>query len=218
MKKRSLIFFEILIALSLTAILLTFLFSFFVESAKIEKKLDTARLAITSRAFLQTRLQSVLGAISHDACDAPLYTKRFEKEEHMSLVAVFDNGIDPDPAFSGAILGRLFLDAEHNLTLATWPLDNTTNHSWRKESLFPHVKSFAFEFIGQNNAGVHEEKEITRPINATLAWRTHWSPSQGQVPSIIRLNLQEEKMEEPLHFAFILPRPVAIVTYQRDKL
>lgn len=174
-------------------------------------------MAVTSRGHLQTRLQNVLSSISHDSFDTPLYTKQFEKEPYPSLVAIFDNGIDPDPAFSGAVLGRLFLDGEHNLSLASWPLDKNKNHPWRKEILLPHVESFEFEFLGKNSATEHGKKETIRPINAALAWRTRWPKSQTEIPSIIRLTLQEEKSQEPLRFAFILPRPGHLVTYLRKK-
>jgi type II secretory pathway component PulJ len=212
-KKKPLILFEILIALSLTAILLTFLFSFFVESAKIEKKLDTARMAITARNHLQTRLQAILSSITHDSFQSPLYTKQFERESQPSLVAVFDNGIDPDPAYSGPILGRLFLDDDHNLTLATWPADKNKNPPWRKEVLLSNVQSFEFEFLGPTTATEHGKKEAIRPITANLCWRTQWPRSQTEIPSIIRLNIQQQKT--PLHFAFLLPAPAKIPSYAR---
>lgn len=217
-KKRTFILFEILIALSLTAVLLTFLFSFFAESAKIENKLDRARMAITARGHLQTRLQSLLSSISPPSFESPLYTEAFEKENSLSLVAIFDNGVDPDPAFSGPILGRLFLDEQSNLSLATWPLDKEHKHLWRKEILLPCVESFEFEFLGKNRAPEHGKKEKIEPINAAYAWHSHWSKSETRVPTIVRLNVQEEKAKEPLRFAFVLPRPDDLITYSEAKL
>lgn len=207
------ILFEILIALSLTAILLTFLFSFFVESAKIEKKLDTARMAISNRGHLQTRLQTVLTAIDRGTAEPFLYTKQFEKEKSLSLIALFDNGIDPDPSYSGSIIGRIFIDQQKNLCLATWPLDKNKNRPWRKEILLPHVESLEFEFLGKRSATEHGKKEKIRPITATLAWRSFWSITQDDIPSIIRLSVREEKQKEPLRFAFILPTSEPFVTY-----
>ena len=208
MKKRPLILLEMLIALSLTAILLTFLFSFFVESARIEKKLDTARMAITNRAHLQTRLQTIFSSLGGEG----LYTKQFEKEKMKSLVATFDNGIDPDPAYSGTIIGRVFLDGEKNLCLATWPLDREKSHLWRKEVLLPRVESFEFEFLGKNSA--HGKRETVRAINAALAWRGAW---QTGTPSVIRLSIKEEGQKEPLLFAFLLMTSEPCVTYTERK-
>lgn len=205
---------EILIALSLTAILLTFLFSFFVESAKIEKKLDTARMEISNRSHLQTRLQTVLSALDRGLSTTFLYTKQFDKEKAVSLVAIFDNGIDPEPAYSGTIIGRLFIDAEKNLCFATWPLDHPKNCPWRKEVLLPHVEELEFEFLGKISATEHGKKGKIHPITATHGWRKLWSKDQGEAPSIIRLSVKQEKQKEPLRFAFILPTTEPFVTYR----
>lgn len=216
-KKRTAILLELLIALSLTAMLLTFLFSFLVESAKIEKKLDKARMAITARGHLQTRLQSVLSSLSHNSLEAPLYTQTFDKEKQPSLVAFFDNGIDPDPAFSGAVLGRLFLDEKQNLSLAIWPLDKNKAHLWRNEILMPGIESFEFAFLGRNSAPDQKKKEKIEQVNSALAWRSLWAKSESRVPSMIRLSLQEEKAKEPLHFAFILLQSDGLVTYSETQ-
>ncbi len=205
-KKRALILYEILIALSLTAILLTFLFSFFVESAKIEQKLDAARMTVIDRAHLQTRLQTILSSVCYDLPRVPLYTQDVAKETQSSLIAVFDNGIDPEPAYSGAILGRIFLDENHNFSLATWPLEQV--RPWRKEILLSGVEQFQFEFLGPNDAAY---KEKIRPINGQLAWWSHWPSERKQIPSMIRLTIVQKTGS--LHFAFILPAPSEIITY-----
>jgi len=205
--------FEILIALSLTAILLSFLFSFLVGSAKMEKRLETARAEITSRALVQTRLQAVLSSLH--AGSEHLYTKRFERESSPSLIATFDNGIDPDPAYSGPILGRVFIDEEKNLCLASWPLGKEKKQPWRKEILLSNVKSFEFAFLGKNNGSKHDEKEHVSPLNAALAWHSAWAKSQSEIPSMIRLTVQKEK--EALRFAFILPSVEPFVTYTEKK-
>ncbi len=213
-KKRSFILLEMLIALSLTAILLTFLFSFFVESARIEKKLDIARMEINHRSHLQTRLQAVFSALDYDPLGFALYTQKISREKGMSLIVVFDQGVDPEPAYSGTILGRLFIDADKNLCLATWPLDLPKNGPWRQEILLPHIEDFEWEFLGKISATEHAKKEKIRPITPTHGWRTAWSKTHQEPPSIIRLTVWEEKQKEPLRFAFILPVLEPFVTYQ----
>jgi len=212
-----LILLELLIALSLTAILLTFLFSFFVESAKIEKKLDTTRMAIMNRSHLQTRLQTVLTSIDRSQMAPFFYTKQFDKEKTLSLIAIFDNGIDPDPAFSGSIIGRIFLDRENNLCLATWPITKGKNRPWRKEILFPKVKHFEFAFLGEKTAAEHGAKESSVPITATLAWKSAWHKNVHEVPGIIRLTLYEETQSKPIQYAFILPITEPFITYYEKK-
>lgn len=168
-------------------------------------------MAITARGHFQTRVQNILSSISHNTLDPPLYTKQFEKEKCSSLVAIFDNGIDPDPSYSGSILARLYIDEELNLSLATWPLDKS--QLWRKEILLAHVDSFELEFLGPNSAA---QKEKVTPLNANFAWRSQWPKIHTQLPSIIRLKLLQQN--EQLQFAFILPTPSDLVTYQVRKI
>jgi hypothetical protein len=208
---------EILIGLSLTAILLTFLFSFFVESARIEKKLDTARMAINARNHLQIRLQTLFTSIDREGSDSFFYTKQLEKEPSNSLIIRFNNGIDPSPLFSGAILGRLYIDSKKNLSLACWPLEKNKPKSWRKEVLLSNVESFEFEFLGPITASEHGKKEEIRPITAAYGWRTAWPKNLCAVPSLIRLNIQQQKGKDPLHFAFILPSNDPPVIYTEKK-
>lgn len=174
-------------------------------------------MAITNRGHLQTRLQTILTSIDRGSMDPFFYTKLFEKEKTISLVTIFDNGIDPDPAFSGSIVGRIYLDRENNLSLATWPLTQEKNRPWRKEILFPGVKSFAFEFLGDKTPVEHGTKETSRSINATLAWKSSWPKTVHKVPGIIRLTLFEETTEKPIQYAFILPVSEPFITYLENK-
>jgi hypothetical protein len=201
-KKRTVILFEILIGLSLTAILLTFLFSFFVESAKIEKKLETARMEIGARAHLQTRLQTVLTALCQDQ-------RQFFYTQEEDLYTIFDQGIDPDPLYSGPVSSRIFLDGEKHLCLATWPLSE--EKKGRKEILMSQVDAFEFEFLGKPT----EKKEKIRPIHGDYAWRTQWPKTELAAPSMIRLKITRNKT--PIEFAFILPAYTPLITYTERK-
>jgi hypothetical protein len=218
-KKRPFFLFEILIALSLTAILLTFFFSFFSETAKMEKKLEKARMAITARAHVQTRLQNLLSSLQSTATEpSSLYTKHIDQENSPSLIAIFDNGVDPEPTFSGPLMGRLYIDEDHNLALASWPLSKSKHPPWRKEVLLSHVQSLEFAFLGDNKAPEDKSREKIHPINAQYAWRSHHPASESAIPSLVRLSVQEEGSKEPLRFAFILPSNHPHVKYQGKKI
>ncbi len=193
----------------MTGILLAFLFAFFVESVKVEKKLEAARTEILSRQYLQTRLESILIGIYRTAANSPFYTKQFADEKNLSLVAIFDNGIDPDPAFCGAIMGRIYIDEEQNLNLATWPLEKSPQRPWRKEVLLSQVTRFEVEFLGQKKEG---QKEKTKPVNATLEWSPRWPKSRTDMPTTVRLSIWQGS-GDPLQFAFLLPSPDPRVTY-----
>ncbi len=83
------------------------------------------------RAFVQTRLQSVLGEAS-----------KLSLKEHTFH---FNNGVDPDPDFSGEIEARLLLH-DQKLILESRPLSQ--KEPLRKEVLFDHVRSFEIKEIG----------------------------------------------------------------------
>lgn len=209
-----------MIALSLTGILLTFLFSFFAESAKLEKKIDASRTEIANRQGLQTRLQAVLSSLCRDP--SSFYTRSFKREAGESLIALYDNGIDPDPAFSGPVLGKLFLDRENNLALAQWPAESIRNEisktsgktkrPWRKEILLGGVERFEFAFLSPKQEEGRKEK--VKPINSLWEWRYRWPPEKRGIPPLVRLSVWERGREEPLQFAFFIPSSEPMPTYR----
>lgn len=174
----------------------------------MEKKLEIVRTLSSKKGHLQTRMQSILSSVDR-SLNNPFYTKQFPKEDHLSLIIQFDNGIDPDPAFSGSVLGRIYLDEKNNLSLVIWPLSKEIK-TWRSEILFPKVKKFSFEFLGPNTAP--EKNETLRPITPNLAWRNHWPKSINTPPTIVRFTLHEEGTKNEERFAFILPIP-NLITY-----
>ncbi len=184
----------------------------------MEKKLETMRTEITSRQHLQTRLQAVLTGIHRESAAAPFYTDRIKGEATDSLIAVFDNGIDPDPAFSGPVMGRIYLDEESNLSLATWPLGpKEDNPLWRKEILLSGVQRFEFEFMSPKKEEDRTKKEKIKPINSALEWRAQWPKSRTDIPSVIRLFIQEKIQKESLRFAFLIPSAEPIATYYEGR-
>lgn len=150
--KKTFLLFEILIALSLMATLISILFSFMVQSMKVEKKMETARKAILERQNLQIRFQDLLTTLAPSVEAPPLYTQKFPAQEKESLIAVFDNGIDPDPLFSGMVMGRIYVDENHDLCLAYWPYQaEEVSRPWRKEVLLSNVSDFSLSFLRPNS-------------------------------------------------------------------
>lgn len=202
---------ELLIGLSLTALLLSCLFAFWVESVKVDTKLEKMRTEILQRAQLQTRLQDLFTSLVPGDPAGSFYTQEFPNESKESLIALFDNGIDPDPSFSGAILARIYLDEEQNLTLALWPKEDVKNRAWRKEILLPHVTHIEWEFLGSKRGLTTPQKTKAhlRSVNASLEWRSNWPLPSGELPALIRLSINHP----PLRFAFRLPAASATPTY-----
>jgi hypothetical protein len=183
-QKKAALLLEVLIGLSLTAIILTSLFSFFVESVRLEMKLEKAREEMVARGNLQTRLETVFIGSSR------LYTDKSTQKKDKKLLLEFDNQIDPDPAFSGMIHGALYVDGGKNLVLHTSPLDESSKE-WRAEILLKDVERFQFDFL-------------------KAKWSTEREKTEMGLPQVVRLTVWRP---DPLQFAFHLPNADPFVTY-----
>lgn len=196
-----------MIALGLAAILLSLLFSFFAGSVRMNQRIDAARSHLYQRQHLQMRLTSLVTSIVPRSA-LPFSTgSSFYTSD--GLIAIFDNGIDPDPAFSGPIIGKVFIDSDSNLTLAMWPLEKMEKNFYRKEILLSNVQKIRFQFLAKKNSQQIDPKAIA--INSNLEWRTDWPKKRWDIPSIIRLIVQQNNRE--IAFAFTAPILEPIVTY-----
>lgn len=201
---------------------MTLLFRFFAESARWELRLDQARQEVLARQYAQTRLQTVFEGIDRSRQAPAFYTETSEEKEK-SLRAVFNQGIDPDPAYSGSVEGKIFLDREGRLCLAMRPLvtEGGTEGEFlddpkqkkRKEILFTGVREFSFEFLGKTKDFDPLKKEIAKPLNGELEWRSSWPKTARELPTMVRLTLRKKEKSEPVRFAFLLFAPGPIPTY-----
>jgi hypothetical protein len=212
--KRAFLLFELMIALALTAILLTVLFRFFANSVRMDHQVEKTRAALYQRQHLQTRLSMLFTSIvprssMSPPCGSSFYTLN---EKLPSFVAIFDNGIDPDPAFSGPILGKVFLDQDSNLSLALWPIEKKETNLYRKEILLPNVQNMRFQFLAKKTSQHPDPKAI--PINSVLEWRGNWPKNRWDIPSMIRLIILQDDRE--IAIAFTLPFIEPIVTYHEQ--
>lgn len=99
--KRPLSLLEVVIALGLTAILLTTLFSCYRHLVLSKAKVDTVRNELYPKLFTQARLIQVFDNLEEGHS---FYTDEGVLNFH------FDNGLDRDPKFCGPIDGKLFAD------------------------------------------------------------------------------------------------------------
>ncbi len=212
LRKRTFLLLEILVALSLMATLISVLFSFLVQSMKMESKMEKTRIALMERQNLQIRMQDLLTSLTSGGRSSPLYTQKFPKEEHTSLVALFDNGIDPEPDFSGAVVGRVYIDENHDLCLTYWPSENAfsepteKSRSWRKEILFSNVSDLQLSFLSPD-----EKEHFQHTARPKVLWDRAWSKAKTEPPSMVRVVLKQN--DSRLEFAFRLPNSHPIPTY-----
>lgn len=195
---------EILVGLSLMAILLHVLFSSMKEMVKMEHRIEQSRSELLSRQHLQTRLQDLLMAVQPVAFP-PIYTELFPKETNPSLVLFFDQGIDPDPRFSGTVIGRLYLDSKNQLVLTIWPAKpDKKSPAWRTEILLKKVTSLSFEFFSED----YMSSSVWQPH---FTWRKEWPKRCFEIPLMIKLNVVHGTC--PVTFGFSFSKTHSLITY-----
>ncbi len=132
--KRPFTLIEVMIGLSLSAIVLAFLFQFYTTLSRSHLELAKSKEEVLSAQRVQLRLNQVFGAVSD-----PFYV------EKGALILNFDNGIDPDQNFCGPVTGMLYVDEKQQLSLVTW----SHLKEARKEVLVPNVSTYALKFFDQ---------------------------------------------------------------------
>jgi hypothetical protein len=188
------------------SILISFLFTSMTKSAEFASKIEKARQELLEREHLQMRLQDFFMGV----LDSSIYTQKLPGDKKESLIALFDHGIDPDPAFSGPVLGRVYLDENRNLSLAIWPVSKdkkkaSSRGPWRNEILFSNVDDYEFHLLGKKT------EQGLMAVNAELAWHDHWPAKRSENPSMARLIVRRKG--ETLSYAFFFSSPEPLVTY-----
>lgn len=172
------------------------------RSIQFDAKIETARGLLHERQRCQTRLQDLFLSLARDVA-TPLYTEQFPDEAQESLVAIFDHGIDPEPAFSGEVVSRLFLDKEKNLTLALWPVSTKGEAlPWRTEVLLSNVSQFQFQWLGKKN-GTPE---------APFVWYNEWPKNRTEIPAMVRMTVVQDRND--ISFALFFGTSEPSVTYK----
>jgi hypothetical protein len=195
-RKQPLTLLEVIIALSLTSIVLFFLFGFYrditlgnVEAEKMQEK-------FFAREKVQMRLMQLFSDLLPEGEPrAFFYTESAQDGRGMKLFASFNNGMDSDSLFSGAVSGELFLASNKNLELHFFPIREEKKE--RVEVLLENVHKISFKFF-----------DIEKKI-----WKDQWEKKSASFPAMIEIFIEQEK-HEPLKFAFFLPAAQSPVVFR----
>jgi hypothetical protein len=190
---------ELSVAFSLISIIVFFLLVGLKNFFFMEKKIERAKEDMMQNMHLQIRCNHLFSQLLPSSFltrgTPALYTSLFPKETQNCLICAFDNGLDPDPKFSGPVLGRIFLNKNKELHLILWPLekDGSIPTIYREEKLLTNVEKISFEFFTQEKKGT------------SLCWRwvSKWPEEKKELPSMIRLCYQRQGKKIP--FAFFPP-------------
>ncbi len=196
-KKRYFFLLEIVVALGLLSLILLALFSFYVHFSRAERKLNLVRTELIPLQQMRVRLNQLFSAIlSPQGQSSTFHTEGGE------LVFVFDNGVDPEPIFSGAIRGKLYRNGSKQFVFEQSPIGEGTQ-PLRREILLSKVDRLEFQFF-----------HVKRLYNDGRGeWQVEWLTKQHELPSMVRLSLKREDKEEE-KFAFLVPTAGLIATYK----
>jgi len=164
-KKHPLTLIEVIIAFSLTAILFSFILTSFFQHIKVSKSFEIAKREVLARAYLQKRLTTIF---LNKPKEGVVNTLNYIKDTNPRLEFTFNNGIDPDQAFSDQVNGLLYLK-NSDFCLKIFGKGDLTI---RKEVLFTHVKKIEFNIYDEGEIPLFfvlslttlKGKEISFPI------------------------------------------------------
>lgn len=234
-QRRCMTLVEVLIAAALTAVLLAGLLGYYHHIELLSVELKKVREEGVTRRYAQFRLARIIptAVVHRNKKTYPFFTNGSTTPRIVgeSLVFTYDRGVDEMAAFSYEVLGRLFLDDEGQLCLATWPLphaDDADGESplMKKEVLLDKVKKLAFAFymppdrqrlIVDGRLAVETGKEEVVP--AFDQWHAEWRREYGQLPAMIKITITRRggqgNKDEQLVYAFPLPNTKNTILYRR---
>ena len=187
--KRSFSLIEVMVSLSLFAVLLTSLFFFYNHMTRGKIELHKKAWPLLEERYCHQRLTKIFST-----CDSPCFTtqERLSNLSAGSLVFTFDRGIADDPLLCGKVLGRLYHDPEKNrLCLGVWPLSQ--KEPAETYVLLTDVTSMQMSFYEPPS------------LDITYAG-THKQWTHDSLPAMIDVQLEHEGRN--ITFAFDLGRPI----------
>jgi hypothetical protein len=220
MHKRPATLIEVLVALSLCVLLFGLLFSFLFQSTRLKEEAGEALWPVVEEYALYQRLSLLLPKISMRDEEAPFY---LFTEEDGSLIFTYDNGIDSDRYFSSDVVGKLYLDSQARLMLATWPSPHRFQLSpppCRLEKLMEGVSELHFSFLEPmrcHERGVDPQALETGHEKPTIpeGWSDSWDVRYGEPPAMIRADLIVDG--SPLQFTYELLESNKPIRYYMPK-
>ena len=233
---------ETLIAMSLLSVLLVFVFGFFRELSEITRLNEQAQKQSFQMRYLESRLEFIFERVVNEKETSRklfFYTQPAHRGLSLtpSLILTFYNEVRLDPYFSGDVLGRLYVDEEKRLCLATWPLHvlDPFKHL-QEEVLLENVIDVRYSFyaaperIKDRNEIVSHAIDPEKKTPGKNQWHPEWLITYNQMPSIVEIIVKvaqdahstseqsnKDKVKEYL-FQFVLPSSKNYIHYPPGEL
>lgn len=204
---------ELLVAMLLLSLLITMLLSFYSDIHIIDSLLEKNRVQAFEVRYAQTRLWTIFSTA------VPIKDKTtffFTEEENSpfakgkSLTFTYDNGAVFESSFSTLVLGKIYLDTQGRLCIATWPLPHKGAPfppPMKKEVLMEQMEKLDFEFF----IPVDKMKEKIKPdIDRPSTWLADYKA----IPVSVHIKVTKIASETPIVFSIPLPNTQTQITYQ----
>jgi type II secretory pathway pseudopilin PulG len=216
MRKQAFTLLEVLIAMGLTLLLLSFLLAsyFYIERNNINWQKQEQELF--GQRFLKQRLEDVFTTIPDiDQKENFFFTSDnagLFLPGSTSLLFSFKNDIRfNSPLLSGTVLGRLYVDRRGDLTLLTLPLRKYWPEGpapdFHREVLMSGVAMMQLDFFQTSNVKTPTEQEPPKP-----QWRpSSWSREWAYKPGIIKLTIIKQNAPKPLVLYFLIPEVISVI-------
>lgn len=194
-KKRPLTLLEVIISLSLTALLLTVLINSATRLFSTRARIESAKQEVLAKTLIQERLSTLFSELAlHKGLPEKEPQGPLESLDGKTLTLFLENQIDPDPSFCGSIKGELFVESEALIFQLAGKNDTV-----RKEILLEGVKSISFQFFAPF-------EEPPRLIEA-------WKDRPGELPAHLILTLTPPLEDKEYQLAFFFPSHDTFVVY-----
>lgn len=233
-KKRFFTLLELMIGLTLTAILLSFLSSFFYDMNWINAKVDKQRNENFRNLYVKSRLTQVIPQIFGE------YTDSSNKKQFLfftdgnlngllaakspSLVFLYKTGNDMDGLIAARALGRLYLDPQGRFCLATLPSPEMwdeagTTPKAKIQVLFENVSEIQFQFyappLRDRSKIIKKEPQQNLELENQHkdVWINEWRREYHQLPPMMRITIKTKEGVSKV-FAFSLPNSQLLPIYE----
>ena len=234
MRRQHFTLIEVLIGLVLAAMLIGILLGAYRQVTIINKEISVARAKVMTPTYLHKRLSETLTRATMTPSSVGVNSFFFTTDplrgihNGPSLVFTYNNGIDPDPNYCGAVLARLYATQQGLLCLATWPMDSQVESqpfSSRVEILCDQVSSWSLEMYQPPDPeqkpisppSIELGKDKTKPLPR---WQTSWPLSHKELPAMVKVTVTRGLPKETpriITLTYQIPEANKEVTFVQDR-
>lgn len=212
LRKRAFTLLEVLIAMVLTAGLLSFMLGVYLDAERSSAWWRSQEEKLLPERFMQRRLEDIFRhLIEPDQKTSFFFATDSSPGLFLpgtpSLIFSYNNGIVNDSNLSEDVLGRLFVDNNGQMTLITWPERSIWNlpglQPFHREVLLSHVTDFKLSFV-----------RAPDPLNDDEGGTSfEWTRERKELPMVIKMNVKAN--DNPVReYLFPVPQTLAIVDQQ----